>query len=218
MNQVKNFSLFLLALFLLGSCTPQKKTHLPVSRSTELKEAVFAGGCFWCMEAPFEKLKGVKEVISGFSGGTLKNPSYAQVASGQTKHVESVLVQYDPNEISYNQLLDIFWKQIDPTDSNGQFVDRGPQYRPVIFYQTEDEKKLALKSKQKLAMNPTFIKKVDHKPITTEILPFQSFYPAQGKDSYHQDYYKNHSVKYWYYRGRSGRDSFLDHVWGKDRH
>jgi peptide methionine sulfoxide reductase msrA/msrB len=172
-------------------------------------KAIFAGGCFWCMEGPFEKEEGVVEVISGFSGGDKENPSYEEVSSGQTKHIESVQIVYDPEKISYQKLLEIYWRQIDPTDDGGQFVDRGSQYRSAIFYSNDKEKKLAEASKKALAESGKF-----EKPIVTEILPFKAFYPAED---YHQDYYKNHKLKYKFYRYNSGRDQYLDKVWGKDR-
>ena len=168
--------------------------------------ATFAGGCFWCIEGDFEKLKGVKGAISGFSGGTKKDPSYKQVSSGSTSHIETVQIIYDPKEISYTELLHTFWRKIDPTDSKGQFVDRGLQYRPAIFYHNKNQQELAESSKGELAKSGVF-----DKPITTEIRPFVSFFKAE---EYHQDYYKKNPLRYWYYRGRSGRDDFLEKKWG----
>jgi peptide methionine sulfoxide reductase msrA/msrB len=175
---------------------------------TVLRKATFAGGCFWCTEADFEKLPGVVKVISGYTGGTKENPTYEEVSSGTTGHVEAVQVYYDPSKISYEELLDAFWKHIDPTDSGGQFVDRGPQYRSVIFYHDEEQKRLAEKSKEALNKSGRF-----DKPIVTEILKFAKFYEAE---EYHQDYYKKHGLKYKYYRYGSGRDQFITKVWGKD--
>jgi peptide methionine sulfoxide reductase msrA/msrB len=170
--------------------------------------ATFAGGCFWCTEADFEKLPGVVKVISGYTGGDQKNPTYEEVSSGGTGHLEAIQVYYDPSKITYEQLLDFFWKHIDPTDKGGQFVDRGSQYRSAIFYHDEEQKQLAETSRDALNKSGRF-----HQPVVTEILKFNHFYEAEG---YHQDYYKKHPLKYSYYRHGSGRDSFLSKVWGKD--
>jgi len=172
--------------------------------------ATFAGGCFWCVESGFEHVPGVHEVISGYSGGHVKNPTYEQVSAGGTGHAESVQVHYDPSMISYDELLDAFWKQIDPTDSGGQFVDRGSQYRPIIFYNNEAEKQMAERSRAALDASGRF-----GKPIATEIVAFKVFYPAE---SYHQDYYKKNPLRYKFYRYHSGRDQFLEKVWGKELH
>ena len=171
-----------------------------------LAKATFAGGCFWCMEPPFEKLAGVREVISGYTGGRKLNPTYEEVSSGATGHLESVEVVFDPSVISYDRLLDVFWKNIDPTDPGGQFVDRGGQYRSAIFYHSEDQKRLAEISKQKLAASGIFLK-----PIVTEIIPATTFYKAED---YHQDYYKKNPIRYKFYRFNSGRDQFLEKTWG----
>ena len=167
--------------------------------------ATFAGGCFWCVESVFEKVPGVKKVISGFAGGKQENPSYTEVSSGKTNHVEAIQISFDPTKVSYEKLLDIYWKNVDPTDSAGQFVDRGPQYRPLIFYHNELQKKAAEQSKQELSKTGIF-----KKPITTEIVPYSLFFKAA---EYHQDYYKKNPIRYWFYRSRSGRDSFLDKIW-----
>ena len=167
--------------------------------------ATFAGGCFWCMEPPFEKLAGVREVISGYTGGSKVNPTYEEVSAGTTGHLESVEVIYDPSVISYDRLLDVFWKNIDPTDPGGQFVDRGGQYRSAIFYHSDEQKKLAELSKQKLGASGIF-----QKPIVTEILPAGTFYRAED---YHQDYYKKNPIRYKFYRFNSGRDQFLEKTW-----
>jgi peptide methionine sulfoxide reductase msrA/msrB len=173
-----------------------------------IRKATFSGGCFWCTEADLEKLPGVVKVISGYTGGNKENPTYEEVSSGTTGHVEAVQVYYDPSKITYEKLLDFFWKHIDPTDPGGQFVDRGPQYRSVIFYHDEDQKRLAEKSKETLDKSGRF-----NKPVVTEIIKFTKFYEAE---EYHQDYYKKHPLKYSYYRYWSGRDQFLSKVWGKD--
>ena len=168
--------------------------------------AVFAGGCFWCTESDFEKVDGVIDAISGYTGGHVKNPTYKQVSAGGTGHLESVKVIYDPSKVSYEQLLDYFWRHVDPTDPGGQFVDRGSQYRSAIFYANETEKRLAEKSKQRLAASGQF-----SKPIATDILPLGEFYPAED---YHQNYYKKNPIRYHYYRYGSGRDQFLKKTWG----
>lgn len=173
-----------------------------------LEKATFAGGCFWCMESPFEKLEGVREVISGYTGGAVVNPTYEQVTTGATGHLESVEVLFDPAKVSYEKLLDVFWKQINPTDAGGQFVDRGSSYRSAIFYHGDEQKRLAEESKKKLAASARF-----DKPIITPILPAGPFYRAED---YHQDYYKKNPTRYKFYRFNSGRDQFLARVWGKE--
>jgi peptide methionine sulfoxide reductase msrA/msrB len=175
----------------------------------KLEVATFAGGCFWCMEPPFEKLAGVKSVISGYTGGEEKKPTYKQVSSGKTGHLEAVQIIYDPLQVSYKKLLEVFWRQVDPTDDGGQFVDRGKQYRSVIFYHNEKQRKLAEASIQGLAGSGRF-----KKPIVTSIRPSKEFYPAED---YHQDYHKKNTISYKFYRFRSGRDQFLDKVWGVKR-
>lgn len=173
-----------------------------------LQTAVFAGGCFWCVESDFEKLPGVVEAVSGYTGGRGENPTYENY--GQKGYVEAVQVTYDPAKVSYNALLDYFWRHIDPTDAGGQFVDRGPQYRSVIFYQNAEQQGLAEASKQALENSKRF-----GKTIVTEILPLTKFFPAED---YHQNYYKTHAVKYKYYRWNSGRDQFIQKVWGGEAH
>jgi len=172
-----------------------------------VRKATFAGGCFWCMEPPFEKIEGVRSVISGFSGGHVKNPSYRQVTAGQTGHAEVIQVTYDPGIVNYQTLLDVYWRQIDPTDPDGSFVDRGPQYRSVIFYHDARQQRLALESKTGLGRSGRYAK-----PVVTEIIPFQEFYPAED---YHQDYYKVNPIRYKFYRNNSGRDQYLAMIWGE---
>ena len=173
-----------------------------------LKIATFAGGCFWCTEADFEKAAGVVKVISGYTGGKKENPTYEEVSAGNTAHVEAIQVYYDPAKVTYEELLDVFWRHIDPTDGDGQFVDRGGQYRSAIFYQDEEQRRIAEKSKETLEKSGKF-----NKPIATEILRLSKFYPAE---EYHQDYYRKNPLRYQYYRFGSGRDQFLDRVWGKE--
>ncbi len=177
-------------------------------KQTGLAKATFAGGCFWCVEADFEKVKGVVEVISGYTGGRTENPSYKEVSSGKTGHVEAVQVIYDPAKVSYEELLDAFWKHVDPTDPDGQFVDRGEQYRSIIFYNDEKQRAAAEESKRKLESSGRF-----DKPIVTEILPVSKFYRAE---EYHQGYSRKNPLRYRYYRFSSGRDQFLAKIWGKD--
>lgn len=175
---------------------------------TKTEKATFAGGCFWCMEPPFEKLDGVTEVISGYTGGKKVNPTYEEVSYGGTGHLESVQIIYDPSKITYSELLDVFWKQIDPTDPNGQFVDRGLQYRSAIFYHNDEQKSLAEKSKEELDKSGRY-----NKPIVTEIIQASTFYKAED---YHQDYYKKNPIRYKFYRYNSGRDQYLKKIWGNE--
>jgi len=170
-----------------------------------LQKATFAGGCFWCLEGPFEAQKGVVEVLSGYSGGHKENPTYEEVSMGKTGHMEAIQVVFDPKQVSYEKLLEIFWHQIDPTDPSGQFVDRGPQYRAAVFYHNEEQKRLAEKSKEELGKSGRF-----EKPIVTPVIAFENFYPAED---YHQGYYKTNPLRYKFYRMNSGRDQYLDQAW-----
>ncbi len=174
-----------------------------------LEKAAFAGGCFWCMEPPFEKLDGVTQVAAGYTGGTTVNPTYEEVSAGGTGHLESIEVTYDPAKISYEKLLDVFWRQINPTDNGGQFVDRGSSYLSAIFYHSEDQKRLAEESKKRLEQSGRFA----DKPIVTAIRPAGPFYPAE---EYHQDYWKKNPIRYKFYRFNSGRDQYLEKIWGKE--
>ncbi len=171
--------------------------------------ATFAGGCFWCVEADFEKVEGVSEAVSGFAGGNESNPTYKQVASGKTSHLEAVQVTFDPSTVTFSELLEVFWKHVDPTDPGGQFVDRGAHYRSAIFYHDEKQKQLAQKSQESLESSGVF-----ERAIVTEIRPLEKFYEAEH---YHQDYYKNHSIRYHYYRYNSGRDQFLKKTWRNNK-
>ena len=173
--------------------------------TAETRTAVFAGGCFWCTESDFEKIDGVIEVISGYTGGRIENPSYEQVSAGGTGHVEAVKIVYDPAVIRYETLLEVFWQHVDPTDPGGQFVDRGLQYRSVIFYGDETERQQAEASRQRLADSGRF-----SRPIVTDILPLGAFYPAEA---YHQDYHRKNPIRYNWYRSGSGRDRFLKKRW-----
>ena len=207
------FAIAMTLLFIMMGCqradSVQREVRNEMPKDDKiLKIGTFAGGCFWCTEADFEKLPGVVKVISGYAGGHKENPSYGEVSSGTTGHVEAVQVYYDPSKLSYAELLDYFWRHIDPTDGGGQFVDRGSQYRSVIFYHDEEQKRLAEKSKEELNKSGRF-----KKPIVTEIVPFTRFYEAE---EYHQDYYKKNPLRYKFYRYNSGRDQFLEKVWGNE--
>ena len=171
-----------------------------------LETATFAGGCFWCTESDFEKIDGVIDVVSGYIGGRMENPTYQQVSAGGTGHTEAIEVHYDPSKVGYKELLEVFWRVMDPTDAGGQFVDRGSQYRPGIFYHNDEQKRLAELSKENLHKSGRY-----DKPIVTEVVKFSKFHKAE---EYHQDYYKKHRLKYEYYRYRSGRDQYLRRIWG----
>ncbi len=174
-----------------------------------LSVATLAGGCFWCVEAPFEKVPGVASAVSGYTGGHVNEPTYEQVCAGTTGHTEAVQVFYDPSVIRYEDLLEVFWRQINPTDAGGQFADRGTQYRTEIFYHDEAQRVAAEKSRAALQASGRFDKK-----IVTAITKLEKFYDAED---YHQDYYKKKPSHYQRYRTGSGRDRYLDSVWGKDR-
>lgn len=167
--------------------------------------AVFAGGCFWCMEPPYDKLPGVVATISGYSGGQKANPTYEQVSAGNTGHIEVVQISYDPKQVSYEKLLEVFWRNVDPLDGGGQFCDRGNTYATAIFYQNEEQKKLAEQSKIE-------IEKKLGKSVVTPIRPAVTFYAAED---YHQDYYLKNPLRYKYYRYSCGRDQRLEQLWGK---
>jgi peptide methionine sulfoxide reductase msrA/msrB len=176
---------------------------------SDYQVATLAGGCFWCTESDLEKLPGVIDVVSGYSGGTLENPTYKQVSSGKTGHIEVISVKYDPNSVSYEQVLDQLFRHIDPTDDQGSFVDRGRHYRPAIFYHNDEQKMIA----------ENFIAEIDdlgifQKPLKTELIEFDKFWPAED---YHQDYYKRNKIRYNYYRYASGRDQYLDQIFGEER-
>lgn len=180
---------------------------LSLAASAAAATAHLAGGCFWCMESDFEKLagKGVTDVVSGFTGGTLKNPTYNGNHQG---HYESVEITYDPQKISYQQLLDYYWVHIDPFDDGGQFCDRGHSYQTAIFVANDEERKVAEASKREIQA------RFPEQKVVTPILAASTFYPIQGDESYHQDYYKNNPVRYKYYRWRCGRDQRLKEIWG----
>ncbi len=171
-----------------------------------LEQAILAGGCFWCMEAPFDKLPGVVSVTAGYTGGHKRNPTYKEVSAGGTGHAEAVQVVYDPSKISYAALLAVFWRNIDPTVTDRQFCDVGHQYRAAIFYKGEEQRAAALQSKAALEKSRPF-----REPVVTEITPATEFYPAE---EYHQHYYKKNPLRYSYYRSGCGRDKRLKELWG----
>jgi peptide methionine sulfoxide reductase msrA/msrB len=206
-------SAFLFAKFLPGntnnfSYKTREVVRTQISTENE-KIAIFAGGCFWCMEHPFEDLSGVHQVVSGFTGGKKKNPTYREVALGKTKHVEAVEIHFDSQKISYNDLLEVFWRNINPTDNGGQFIDRGAQYRTGIFYTSEEQNKIAEKSKKKLIKSGRFTK-----PIVTPLIKASAFYKAE---EYHQDFFKKSYIRYKVYRAGSGRDEYIKRIWGDEK-
>jgi len=188
------------------SANEEKQIMVTTPPPPATEKALFAGGCFWCMEKPFEDMEGVISVISGYAGGTTENPTYDNYGAGG--HTEVVQILYDPQKISYGRLLDVFWRQIDPTDAGGQFVDRGHEYQSAIFVYNEQQRQLAVASKQRLAASGIL-----NGPVVTEIVDAPRFWKAEG---YHQDYYKNNPIRYKFYRSRSGRDDFLRTTWKKD--
>ena len=211
MNKPTLISLGLLAAGIIGlaaACGYRTAETTPahLRGTNQTATAVFAGGCFWCMEPPFEKLSGVEEVLSGYTGGQGLKPTYDDYA--EKGYIEAVQVTYDPTLISYANLLDVFWRQINPTDAGGQFVDRGPQYRAAIFYLNEEQKQRAEQSKTELGQSGRY-----DKPLVTEILPAATFYKAED---YHQDFYKKSPTRYHEYRSHAGRDDYVQKIWGKD--
>jgi peptide-methionine (S)-S-oxide reductase len=181
-------------------------TKMTGKASKNPEKATFAGGCFWCMESPFDKLPGVVSVTVGYTGGTVENPTYEQVSAGRTGHAEAVQIVYNPSEIGYEKLLDVFWHNTDPTVKDRQFCDVGSQYRPGIFYHSEEQRLLALRSKEALEKTKPF-----KEPILTEVTAAGEFYPAE---EYHQHYYRKNPIRYKYYRSGCGRDRRLKELWG----
>jgi len=196
--------LFLLTLWLLSTGAISGEINQTTTQQTAV--ATFAGGCFWCMEPPFDKIDGVISTTSGYTGGQKLNPTYEEVSSGGTGHAEAVQIIYDPNTVSYQQLLKIFWRNVDPTTADRQFCDTGRQYRTAIFYHDEEQKRLAEESKAGLEKNKPF-----NQAIVTEITPASEFYPAED---YHQNYYQKNPVRYKFYRYNCGRDQRLEELWG----
>jgi len=211
---MKVWVIFIIVLsFISGGCSNDNANNTGDAitmkkQDHKIEKATFAGGCFWCMESPFEKRAGVIEVVSGYTGGRTVNPTYEEVSSGNTGHLEAVQITYDPDRISYRELLDIYWKQIDPTDSGGSFVDRGSQYTPAIFYHNGEQKHLAEISRENIDKSGRY-----KSPVVVEIREYSTFYEAE---EYHQNYYKKCPLKYKYYRHHSGRDQYLREVWRDD--
>ncbi len=211
LRQTVTFSILLLFSVISVSCgNPSASLADPapaIERNDGLAEAIFAGGCFWCMEKPFDKLDGVVSTTSGYTGGKLENPTYKQVSAGRTGHTEAMQVVYDPEKVSYEKLLSVFWHNIDPLDPKGQFCDKGSQYRSGVFYGNEEEKALAEASKAELETMEPF-----DQGIATEITMASAFYPAED---YHQNYYETNAVRYNFYRKACGRDRRLEQLWGE---
>ncbi len=204
---MNNLYLLLSGYFLVFALISQAIPASTDAAVLDKQKATFAGGCFWCMEKPFEQVDGVLSVTSGYTGGKTENPTYGNYGAGG--HIEAVEIVYDPRKVTYKQLLDIFWRQIDPTDGTGQFADRGKEYSTAIFYHDAEQKNLAGISKKNLANEKIF-----DKPVVTPILPAMTFFPAED---YHQDYYKKSPLRYKLYRFGSGRDQFLDNTWKKNK-
>jgi peptide-methionine (S)-S-oxide reductase len=197
----------LAALALLAAPSAALAQGAPPTAEPGRKIAIFAGGCFWCMEHPFDEIDGVISVTSGYTGGTKSKPTYEEVSSGSTGHAEAVQVVYDPGKVNYQKLVDVFWRNIDPLTPNAQFCDHGSQYRSAIFYVDDEQKRVAEISKEVLAKSGRF-----DRPIVTQIVAATAFWPAEG---YHQHYYKTHPVQYKFYRYNCGRDRRLEQLWGK---
>lgn len=211
------FKTWLCSAVLLAGCAQsgQQNEAVAAEPATQLMPgqdglavATFAGGCFWCTESDFEKVPGVVDAISGYTGGHVDNPTYKQVSSGTSGHIEAVEVHYDPTQVSYDTLLQAYWRDIDPTDNGGQFVDRGAQYRPYIYFHNDQQKKQALASYEMLTASGRY-----DKPLALEIVPVGKFWKAED---YHQDYHKRNPIRYKYYRYNSGRDQYLEKIWGAD--
>lgn len=192
------------------AATAVAQTEAPKAEADrKLEVATFASGCFWCTESDFDKVKGVVETTSGYMGGTTPDPTYEQVSTGTTGHAEVLQLKYDPREVTYEELLDVYWRNVDPLDGGGQFCDRGSQYRPAIFYHTEEQKRLADTSKTTLEESGRF-----DQPIAVEITTASTFTPAED---YHQDFYLRNPVRYTFYRIGCGRDARLEALWGKSK-
>ncbi len=210
MKLIYNITLLIgliVASYLIQNAFVDQEVNAMDENHSTLEKATFAGGCFWCMEHPFEKMDGVQSVVSGYAGGHLESPTYEDVSSGSSGHLEVVQITFDPKKISYETLVNVFWQQIDPTDDGGSFVDRGSQYGSAIFYHTEIQKGLAESAKKALDQSGVF-----KDPVATVIRPLDTFYPAE---TYHQDYYKKNPLRYKFYRGGSGRDSFIKKNWNQ---
>lgn len=201
-------SIFMKKLFALAACIYGLIGGQVMAEDTKLARATFAGGCFWCMEKPFDIIDGVKQTVSGYTNGHIENPSYKQVSSGGSGHIEAMQVTYDPEKVSYETLLYTFWRNIDPLNARGQFCDFGEQYTTAIFYHDDIQKQAAEKSLNELKDSDRF-----DKDIATKLIPASKFYPAE---TYHQDYYKKNPIRYGFYRRGCGRDARLEEVWGDE--
>ncbi|HKP05372.1 MAG TPA: peptide-methionine (S)-S-oxide reductase MsrA [Chthoniobacterales bacterium] len=202
----KHFTALILAALVLTAGNISRAEEAPPAKT---KTAVFAAGCFWCIQTPYDKAKGVVKTIVGYTGGSAEDATYEKVSSHRTKHREAIEITYDPAQISYDQLLDIFWRNIDPTQADGQFYDIGPNYKAAVYYANDDEKKAAEASKEKLSKSGKFTK-----PIVTDILPATTFYPAED---YHQKYYLKSPADYERYHDGSGRERFFDKTWKDEK-
>jgi methionine-S-sulfoxide reductase len=207
MNKPMIYMAGLFVLSVIGFAFAGNEGSTSDATEEKIERATFAGGCFWCMQPPFDKLEGVIGTTVGYTGGSEENPTYKEVSLGKTGHAEAIEIVYDPSRITYEKLLDVFWRNIDPTQIDGQFVDIGRQYRTAVFHHNEEQRRLAMTSKEALENSDRFEEK-----IVTEIVPATEFYRAE---EYHQDYYKKNPVRYKFYRYGSGRDQFLKKVWGE---
>jgi peptide-methionine (S)-S-oxide reductase len=205
MRRQAALSVLTVAIFLIGAWNLQSTSQ--VAADATVGKAYFAGGCFWCMEEAFEKVEGVLSATSGYMGGKVANPSYEEVSAGRTGHAESVEVVYDPAKVSYQKLLDAFWRNVDPLTPNAQFCDHGSQYRSAVFFQTDGEKRVAEATKQAIEQSKRF-----KEPIVTQIVMASQFYPAED---YHQDFYKKNPIRYKFYKYNCGRAQRLEELWGK---
>jgi peptide-methionine (S)-S-oxide reductase len=201
---------FCLLLVIAAAAIATAPAYAQTKPVAGLETAIFAGGCFWCMEPPYDQLPGVVSTTSGYIGGHTKDPTYQQVSAGTTGHTEAVQVVFDPKKVSYQKLLEVFWRNIDPTTPNAQFCDHGSQYRSGIFFLGEEQHRLAVASREQVERTKPF-----REPIVTEITRATTFYPAED---YHQDYYKKNPLRYKFYRANCGRDSRLEQLWGKSNH
>jgi len=208
MNKFLIISLFLITIGQMSIVYAGNESKDSNMHSKNLEKATFAGGCFWCMQHPFDELTGVVSTAVGYTGGQKGNPTYEEVCAGETGHAEAIEIQYDSSQITYSRLLDIFWKNIDPTTLNKQFADVGTQYRTAIFYHNEEQKQLAEASKEETDMSGIY-----DKPIVTEITKASTFYKAE---EYHQKYYEKCPVKYKRYKSGSGRNQYLENIWETD--
>ena len=199
----------ILMLIAGGANMANAESKNAVKASQKLDKATFASGCFWCIQPPFDRLKGVVSTVVGYTGGHKKDPTYEEVSSGTTGHSEAIEIVFDPAQVTYSELLDLFWRNVDPTTRDRQFVDVGDQYRTAIYFHSEEQRIQAVASKETMERSGKF----GDKPIVTEIVPASTFYPAE---EYHQKYYQKNSERYKFYRFNSGREQYLEKTWGKN--